>query len=340
MKKSSEYIAKSVFNVNAHYTKLQNETKYIFFKCLNENLSKDYFKKEIYKIWHNVDHKFMDKQINTLQQMVWENNVSLAIDKGRMQDKYIPTEKWTINDEYFKLVPESQFRAYERSFESEVVRNYDRSQQSIEGQDKDTYLQKKIKTYNKEVNQTIAYFHNGEPISHVQLSSYLSMLHNTDLTRAGWNQTMSDSEKLGIDLFIIPYHPFSCLDCWQYQNKILTRNEVERIIGATAEEQEGDIIHPNCKCTLALFWDIDQIQEVTYTSDEIEEQYYIRQKVNSLTLEKSRIATDMKIQKELGNEEQYDKLNQQRNVVNSKIRDLKKELPTQSLQKQVGAINR
>lgn len=340
MKKSSEYIAESVFNVNAHYTELQNKTKILFFRCLKENRSKEYFKQEVYKIWHNIDHKFMDKQIDKLQQMVWENNVELAINTGRIDNRYKPTERWIIDDEYFKLVPEEQFKKIERDFEKKVIRNYDRSTKSIEKLDKDTYIQKKIGTYNEEINQTIAYFKNGEPVRHVQLSSYLSMLHNTDLTRAGWNQTMSDSDELGIDLFIIPYHPFSCLDCWQYQNQILTKSEVERIIGVSAKEQSGDIIHPNCKCTLTLFFDISQISNKVYTSDEIKEQYHIRQKVNSLTLEKSRIATDMKIQKDLGNEEAYDKLNQRRNNINSKIRDLKAELPTDSLKKQVSAINR
>lgn len=340
MKKSSEYIAESVFNVNAHYTELQNETKILFFRCLKENRSKEYFAKEVAKIWHNIDHRFMDKQINKLQEMVWQNNVELAINKGRLYGEYIPTEKWVVDDEYFKLVPESQFNVYERTFESRVVQNYDRTKKSIVGQNKEIYIQKKIEVYNGEVNQVVAYFHNGEPIRYVQLSSYLSMLHNTDLTRASWNQTMGDSEKLGIDMFIITYHPFSCLDCWQYQNRPLTREEVERIIGETAEEKSGDIIHPNCKCTLALYWDSSQIQPIKYTSEEIEEQYKIRQQVKSLTLEKSRIATDMKIQKDLGNEEAYDKLNQRRNAINSKIRELKEQLPTESLQKQVGAINR
>ena len=340
MKKSSEYIAESVFNVNAHYTKLQNKTKILFFKCLKENRSVEYFRQEAYKIWGNVDHTFMDKQINKLQEMVWQNNVSLAIDKGRLYGEYIPTEKWTIDDEFFKLVPESEFNALERDFSNKVVKNYERSKKSIVGQDKDTYLEKKINTYNEEINQTVAYFRNGEVYRHVQLSSYLSMLHNTNLTRAGWNQTMADSDKLGIDMFIIPYHPFSCLDCFQYQNRPLTKFEVENIIGIEAVEQEGDIIHPNCKCTLGLYWDSSQIQPMRYDEEEIERQYHIRQKVNSLTLEKSRIATDMKIQKDLGNEEAFDKLNQRRNAINSKIRDLKEELPTESLQKQVGAINR
>lgn len=341
MKKSSEYIAESVFNVNAHYTQLQNETKVLFFRCLKENRSTEYFRQEAYKIWGNIDHQFMDKQIDKFQELVWSNNIKLAVDKGRLSGEYIPTEKWVVDDEYFKLVPESQFNEFERQFSNEVVRNYDRSKKSITGQDKGTYLQKKINSYDEEVNQSVPYFSKvGEPIRYVQISTYLAMLHNTNLTRAGWNETMGDSNKLGIDLFIIPYHPFSCPYCFENQNKILTRDEVEDIIGVEASEQEGDILHPNCKCSLEIFWDSSQIQRVQYTEDEIADMYGIRQKVNSLTLQKSKILTDMKIEKSLGNEEAYDKLNQKRNAINSRIRDLKQELPSASLQKQVGAINR
>lgn len=341
MKKSSEYIAESVFNVNAHYTKLQNETKILFFRCLKENRSTEYFRQEAYKIWGDIDHKFMDKQIDKLQELVWGNNIKLAVDKGRLYGEYIPTEKWVIDDEYFKLVPETQFNEFEREFNNKVVRNYDRSKKSLVGENKDVYIQKKINTYDGEVNQSVPYFSKvGEPIRYVQLSTYLSMLHNTNLTRAGWNQTMGDSEKLRIDKFIIPYHPFSCPHCFEYQNRILTRDEVEDIIGVEAREQEGDLLHPNCKCTLSIYWDSSQIEKVRYSVDEISDMYSIRQKVNSLTLQKSRIATDMKIEKMLGNEEQFDKLNQKRNAINRSIRDLKEELPSTSLKKQVGAINR
>lgn len=341
MKKSSEYIAESVFNVNAHYTRLQNETKILFFRCLKENRSTEYFRQEAYKIWGDIDHKFMDKQIDKLQELVWGNNIKLAVDKGRLYGEYIPTEKWVIDDEYFKLVPEAQFNEFERQFSNRVVRNYDRSKKSLVGENKDIYIQNKIKNYDGEVNQSVPYFSRvGEPIRYVQLSTYLSMLHNTNLTRAGWNQTIGDSEKLRINKFIIPYHPFSCPHCFEYQNRILTRDEVEDIIGVEAREQEGDLLHPNCKCTLSIYWDSSQIEKVRYSVDEIEEQYNIRQKVNSLTLQKSRIAADMKIEKMLGNEEQFDKLNQKRNAINRSIRDLKEELPSTSLRKQVGAINR
>lgn len=341
MKKSSEYIAESVFNVNAHYTELQNKTKILYFKCLRENKSSEYFRKEVYKIWGNVDHEFMDKQVDKLEKMVNDNNVKMAINSGRLSGKYKPSGAWEIDDEYFKLVPEEQFNEMELKFANQVSKSYDKTKKSMQKLDKDTYIQKKIKTYDEEVDQVVAYFNGaGKVIRHVQLSTYLSMIHNTNLTRAGWNQTMNDSKMLDRELFIIPFHPFSCLDCYANQNKPLTKNEVEDLIGTTAKEQKGDILHPNCKCSLEIFWDNSQIKENKYTTDEVKSMYNVRQKVNSLTLKKTKILTDMKIQKSLGNEEQYDKLNQKRNAINSQIRDLKSDLPTASLQKQVGAINR
>ena len=66
----------------------------------------------------------------------------------------------------------------------------------------------------------------------------------------------------------------------------------------------------------------------------------VRQKVNTLTLRKQDILTDMKIQKRLGNEDEVDILNQKRNKINKSIRELKEALPTEELKKQVVAINR
>jgi hypothetical protein len=73
---------------------------------------------------------------------------------------------------------------------------------------------------------------------------------------------------------------------------------------------------------------------------QVEEEYNIRQKVNGLTLRKEEVLTDIRIQKGLGNQDQVDKLNQQRNKINKSIRELKDELPTAELKKQVVAINR
>ena len=341
MKNSSEFIAKQVFLTNVFYINKQNKTKELFFRCLKEKRSNSYFQNELHKIWGNVNHKFMDNQIEKLMMMVHSNNVDEAINIGRLEGIYKETEDWVMGDEYFKLTPEKYFQKFERKFEQNVNRVYKRSKTSIRDLDSETYLQKTLDRYDKNINQVVTYFNkSGQALRQVQLATYLSMVHNTNLTRAGWNQTMSDSERVGNNYFIIPYHPFSCLHCLEYQNRPLSRYEVENIIGVETREQVGDILHPNCKCTLSIYWDNSQVSNRVYNTDEVETMYDLRQKVNSLTLEKSKLRTDMKIAKEVGNEALADKNRQRINAINKTIRGIKTELPTNSLKKQITAIKR
>ena len=341
MKNSSQYIAKAVYSVNAYYTNKQNKTKLLFFKCLKEKRSNDYFKTELHKIWGDVDHKFMDKQVDKLMGMVHSANVEEAINIGRLEKAFKETEDWVIDKEYFKLTPEEYFQKFEKKFEQNVQKVYARSKNTVKDFESETYLEKTLENYDKTINQRVTYFTKaGEPLRQVQLSTYLSMVHNTNLTRAGWNQTMFDSERVGNEYFIIPFHPFSCPHCFQFQNRPLSRFEVENIIGVEAREQVGDILHPNCKCTLSIYWDSTQVSDRVYNTDEVETMYDLRQKVNSLTLEKSKLRTDMKIAKEVGNEALADKNRQRINAINKTIRGIKTELPTNSLKKQITAIKR
>lgn len=340
MKKSSEEIGKDVYLTNVYYSNKQNKTKILFFRCLDEGRSYEYFENELSKIWDNIDHRFMKRQIDKLQGIVNKQNIEEAINLGRLDDKYKETEYWVIDEEYFKLTPDSDFEAFEKRFKQNVLMNYKRAKTSLKYADKETYLDKKIDTYNKSINQVVSYFNKqGAIVRKVQLSSYLAMIHNVNLTRSGWNQTISDSEKLGQEMFIIPYHPFSCPYCQLYQNRPLSKVDVETIIGVEAYEQVGDILHPNCKCTLSIYWSSTQLERQQYTPFEKESQYDIRQKVNSLTLEKSNLRTDMKISKSLGNEGKVDKIKSKISVINRNIRELRKQLP-EELQKQVTAIKR
>lgn len=341
MKKSSEHIAESVFLTNVFYSNKQNKTKILYFRCLEEGKSYEYFEEELNKIWDNINHSFMGRQIDKLQKIVNTQNIMEAINLGRLDDKYKETEYWVIDDEYFKLTPESDFREFEQKFKRNVLNNYKRAETSLKYADKEEYLSKKVDSYNKNVNQVVSYFNNsGAIVRKVQLSTYLSMVQNVNLTRSGWNQTMSDSSRLGREVFIIPYHPFSCSYCVLYQNRPLTKTEVESIIGIEAYEQVGDILHPNCKCTLSIFWDYKQIQHQDYTPMEKERMYDVRQKVNSLTLEKSNLRTDLKIANILGDVAKQDTIKGKISVINSNIRELKKTLPTEALKKQVVAIKR
>lgn len=342
MKKSSEEISKNVYLINVYYTNKQNKTKILYFKCLEEGRSYEYFENELSKIWDNIDHRFMKTQINKLQKVVNKQNIEEAINLGRLDEKYKETEYWVIDEEYFRLTPEGDFKAFEQRFKKNVLTHYQSAIKSVKlkTNDKETYLFDKLKDYNRSINQIVSYFNKkGKLARKVQLSTYLAMIHNTNLTRSGWNQTMSDSKKLGQEWFFIPYHPFSCPYCQLYQNRALTKEEVELIIGTEATEQEGDILHPNCKCTLSIYWSSIQLSRDEYLPWQKDDFYNIRQKVNSLTLEKSNLRTDIKIAEFLGEQGKVDLLKSKVSVINRNIRSLRSQLPKE-LQKGVTQIKR
>lgn len=325
----SSNIADSVFLVNLKYVRLQNKTKKIFFECLEEGRSIEYFKKKIKKLWDNVDHSYLDQEIDNYTDLIRMNNI---------HDKEVL--RITQEGDIFELVPESTITGIENKFVNQKIKEYARATKSYAYEiNKDGYLKQKVESY---TNQIVPYFSTktNEKIRDVELSTYASMIHNTNLTRAGWNETFKNAEEVNQELFWIPYHPFSCEHCIQFQNRILTKREV-RSIAARGENSKGDLLHPNCKCVLTFYIPgVSKFNKPTYTDMEIKEQYDIRQKVNSLTLKKEKILGDIEIQSNLGNQDEVDKLNQLRNAINKEIRELKEALPTTQLKKSVVAINR
>lgn len=329
MKKSS--IADKVFNVNLKYNKLQNRTKELFFKCLDEGRDLEYFKAELEKIWGKEDYSYIQDEIAEYEAVIHEKNI-----EGKTIIRDIPKGE---EGSLFALVPAGVVLGVISKFMRVKEREYTNSLKSYAyKQDKKDYLKLKVNRY---TNDIVPYYSKktGKLIRMVQPSTYNSMIHNTNLTRASWNTTLNDADMVGVSRFWIPYHAFSCEECLAHQNRMLTKEEVIQMVGY-AEETEGDILHPNCKCELVFFDGSTTFNRPSYSDYELEEQYEIRQKVNSLTLKKEDVLTDMKIQKKLGNEDEVDKLNQKRNKINKSIRELKEALPTDELKKQVVAINR
>lgn len=335
-------IAESVTRVRRQYVELENKTKELFFRCLDEGKDEDYFNTELHKIWGNIDHSYYLDELDEFQRIIHEQNML-------MLEISEEPEYEEINN-FFELVTLAVILATEKKFEDIKKREYSTSLNSKAYKiDKREYLKLKVQKY---TSQIVPYeLHKYEIIdgkrvktdeiigySYVDESTYVSMIHNTNLTRTEWNTTLNDADLLGFDLFYIPYHPFSCPHCIEHQNKLMTKEDVLNLVGF-AEEAEGDILHPNCKCSLLIATGRIRTKD-KLTSLQKAEIYDIRQKVNGLTLKKSRIWTDMKIQKRLGNMEEYDKLNQKINKINEKIKDLKEQLPTEALQKQVTAIKR
>ena len=330
MKKSNEFINESVFKVNLKYTRLQNETKELFFRCLDEGRSETYFNKRLNEIWGNIDHSFMDDELEEYKAIIHDNNMQLMTIAEPKTEEQAKKE-----DTIFDIISAVVIAGYELKLKRQKEKEYRSSLKSPAYQnDKDRYLSMKVEQYNSSI---VPYYvkRTGE-VREVPLNVYASMIHNTNLTRSAWNQTLND----GNELFYIPFHSFSCPHCLQYQNHVYTREEVENVLLTKAMEQEGDLLHPNCKCVLVPYIPgLSTMNKPNYDEGALEEQYKIRQKMNSLTLEKERLKTDINIQKRFSQEE-VDELNKQRNKINRKIRELKQELPTEELQKQVVAINR
>ena len=338
MKNSNEYINKSVFKVNQDYTELQNKTKELFFKCLNEGRDVDYFEKKLEKIWGKAPHDYLVSALNEYSEIIHENNMEMLqeTEYGENNEKAI-TSFLLMASALLILKTEKKLKEYN-------VTQYKKTLKSpVYKSNKTEYLSKKVAKYN---SQVVPYHLKNGKVRHVEASTYCSMIHNTNMTITAWDTTLNDADELGYTNFYIPYHPFSCDECRWHQNRVMSKEDVIDIIGYVAEEtsgervRSGELFHPNCKCELLIYRPGVAFNIPSFSNSELNEQYHIRQKLNSLTLEKSKIASDMKIQKGLNAFDEYDKLNQKRNKINKSIRELQEQLPTRALQKQAVAIYR
>ncbi len=316
--KNSSFIAESVFEMNLYYTRKQNQTKELFFKCLNEGKTEEYFKKELEKIWGIDDKKYIEEQITIFREQIHKQNTGLKLGAITL-----------VGLGVIKLINDTNKQFLKKKIKEFTIR----SESPLLESDKQDYLKKLVPKY---TSDTVPYFSNGKLVREVKPSTYNSMSYNTTLTRNGWVQTLNDGKDLKQMLFYIPFHNFSCPHCMQYQERIMTYDEAKRYLNDT-EEGATEILHPNCKCTLT-FYNNNKLKNIDYGKGE--EEYHIRQKVNSLTLSKSEINTDIRIQKYLGNQDKVDELNTRRNALNKQIRDLKGQLDTEEKQKQVVAIKR
>ena len=316
--KNSSFIAISVFALNMYYTKKQNKSKEKFFEYLDKGISPEEFEQELIKVWGKDNSKYIKEEITKFREQVHQENTNSKLDLSKVTLAGLGVT--SIINETNKSFLEKKVKEYTLRFNSPLLKS-----------DKQEYLKKLVPKY---TNDTKGYYSEGKLVRNVKPSTYNSMVYNTTLTRNGWIQTLNDGEE--DQLFYIPAHNFCCPICASYQGRIFTREEAIETLGE-ADEVEGDILHPNCKCVLTFY----QNQPTPRLNmAQVEEEYNIRQKVNGLTLKKEELLTDIRIQKGLGNQDQVDKLNQQRNKINSQIRELKNKLDSEEKQKQVTAIYR
>jgi hypothetical protein len=316
-------IAESVFNINLYYTRKQNKTKELFFQCLDDGRDVDYFKAELEKIWGEIDTQYLEEQIIEYMAFIHEINTGKKLDKNDVS--LIETASLgaiLLTNKLFKKIKSKEYKTRIESYGYET--------------NKTEYLKKLVSKYTSNTKR----YKNGRFVSP---STYNSMVYNTALTRNGWTQTINDASDLGIGYFIIRYHPFSCEHCMEHQNRLMSLDECVDLLGY-ADEAQGDILHPNCKCELQMVRnnkELDEYQDpyANLSYEEKVEISEIRQQVNSLTLERERLRTDLKLYKKLDDQENIDKTKAKISKINTAVKGLQEALPT-DLRKQVVAINR
>lgn len=307
-------IDKEVLLTVQKYDKKLNKTELTYFRNLLEEKSPqemlEYLNKE-----YTIDHTYMIKAIDEIKQLIKKKDKIKTLEAIR-----------DIIPNLLEINPIEDFKRSELDYAQRVLNKYTEDLADIKMQkDKTQYLTTKIKTYDRNVEQYIPYFHNGFVWSMQNLATYNSMLYNVNLTRTAWNQSYKDSILLENDKFIINTHPFACPHCLQHQGKIYTRQELEDIVGIAVEDGAKEILHPNCKCTLSIYWDKSQLERQNKTT---EEDYRLDQKSKSLQRQINKRRTEKIAFEDIGNEEMADKRRKELTRMYAELRGIKGQMET------------
>lgn len=314
----SNYIGEQVYQYKKETTKLMDKLKYIFFAYLIANETNKVFKDKIQKEFNNYQLKIDKKTINDLKQIkdimnytnkpIYTSDIKLEVQNIVEMLKLDKKSIKTANDRYIRVL-ENYYNKFKKTLEKEWIQE-------------EAYLSSKVSKFDK-VEKSVVYNNprakDGK--AYFDIASYDSMVYNTNLTNQAWLTTIDGAEKIGNDLVYVPAHPYSCELCMEWQGKIYS------LTGSTPEYTNLDIAlfgglkHPNCKHPILNYWGQKETNE--YTGEEWQEKYDARQKKQALELKKSRLLSDNKIYKELGDLEAVDKNNSKIRKINSKIREQK-----------------
>lgn len=307
-------IDKEVLLTVQKYDKKLNKTELTYFRNLLEEKSPqemlDYLTEE-----YTIDHTYMIKAIEEIKQLIKKKDKIKTLEAIR-----------DIIPNLLEINPIEDFKRSELDYAQRVLNKYIEDLADIKVQkDKTQFLTTKIRTYTRRVEQYIPYFHNGFVWSMQNLATYNSMLYNVNLTRTAWNQSYKDSILLENDKFIINTHPFACPHCLEHQGKIYTRQELEDIVGIAVEDGAKEILHPNCKCTLSIYWDKSQLTRQHRTT---EADYRLDQKAKSLQRQINKRRTEKIAFQDIGNEEMADKRRKELTRMYAELRGIKGQMET------------
>lgn len=340
------FIEDRVWESTIKYNRMINVTRQKFFENLYRDTPLDEYVKEITNLW-NIDHSYMDRSIDELGKMVIQKDFYNAAMYGnkKLTTRSIKLENYwreytLTNDDLYPLNPERDFRTLEKRYVNRHIKLYETIKDRFkDSPDRARDIANFVKEYER-LDKTIPYFSHttGNIIRYVDIGTYLNMLYNVNLTRSAWNRSLYDSKLLGNDLWYLPAHPFACPHCMEYQGYVYTNhpNPTPREIniltqyGKLGSWYKGIAItngvgHPNCKHVWVLYWSQAQVQDEKYNSEEWEDKYKTKQKIQSLDLEKSRLLTNRRIYKELGQQDLVDRTTERIKRIREKKKSLEGE---------------
>lgn len=316
--------SKTITNEVNEYKEQSNDflddIKKIVFYSLIAKIGYDTFKNKIDKKFNTYTKK-MNKQCSSGYSNI-SNIITLLNNKNVVEGVKTPLK---LNLEHLikEINDKDMISAQDKFYK--VVNNYYKT--SIKTLDKEyvnevAYLKKKMTQYDK-VEKVVPYFRK-DGIAYYDISTYNSMVYNTNLTKEAWNSTYRSAMSLGKDLCYMQPHACACPYCQEYQGKwySLTGNSLIYPPLSDVADEFGTM-HPNCKHCITLYSDG---KENIYSNEENIEGYEALQKINSLKLTKKRLQTDMEIYQKLGDQEMVDKTKSKIKILNSSIKEENKKV--------------
>lgn len=290
--KTEELIEDSVELVKNNYLSKMRKTKRVFFKCLQEQKSKEQFMVEFEKIWSDFNYKFMNNRVNELEQLIDEINKSHPSGETK---------------QFFEMLSQSKFDSSLNKYENLIQKYYEERLSTINNgvEDIDAYLSNFVNKYTSH-EAMIPYFNkDGTVHSWHNIADYNSMLFNVNLSRTALNRMLYDAEYLDKDLVYVPCHP-CCHLCAQCQGKVYSISGKSKKYPSLDEAYSNGLGHPNCKHVPVIYWDNTQIQKEKYDSTDWKQKYETEQKKKAIKRELSNQYNDLKILKELDNQTKID----------------------------------
>lgn len=311
MDKVKEFIEKEVSDYRLASETKENETKEAFFTYLLLGYSLNKFKQWLDKKWDKSDKKQMDNSKIKLEKLVDEINQVEGVKSSK---------------DFFETIKYKRFEELKEDFKGEALKYYKKRQEiASKVPDKAEYLKEFVSKYDKYM-ANIPYFKNGSVYSWHTLSDYTSMIYNTNLTRQGWNRTLTDSEKTGNDLLYLSAHPFACPLCMKFQGKYYSASDSGGEYPSIQTAIKGGVGHPNCKHVPTLALDSIKMQDNDFNSEEWEMKYKEQQKLMAVYRKKEKIKTDLNIYKKMNNQTEIDLMNAKLKKINQQIREIKTNL--------------